>query len=250
MNTLKARLARYVPDWSKPVLRRMRAVYREVNTLRRDAFHDQQMLLSGTQVQTIFDIGANIGQTTAKYSSLFPESTIYSFEPLPESFQKLHRRFKGNNLVKPIQLAVSDKVGKRKFYVNQDSGTDSLLPTVDEVGYWVAPNIIKNIATIEVPVTTIDDFCRQVSINEIQILKMDIQGGELMALEGATEKLSQGFISLIYTEILFVPIYEGEALFYEICNFLSGYGYTLFNMYNFYYAKNGQVKWGDAIFIR
>lgn len=226
------------------------AVYRAMNTPSKNAFDDQRMLLSGTRVQTIFDIGANIGQTAAKYSYLFPESTIYSFEPLPESFQKLHRRFKGNNLVEPIQLAVSNKVGKRKFYVNQDSTTNSLLPTVDEVGYWFDPNRIKNIAAIEVPVTTIDDFCKQKSIDEIQILKMDIQGGEVMALEGATGKLSQGSISLIYTEILFVPFYEGQALFYEVCNFLSGYGYRLYNMYQFHYARNGQVIWGDAIFIR
>jgi FkbM family methyltransferase len=207
------------------------------------------MLLSGTRVQTIFDIGANVGKVTAKYSSLFPESTIYSFKSFPESFQKLHRRFEGNSLVKPIQFAVSNKAGKKKFYVNQNSATNSLLPTTDSAEYWVDPNEIKNITTIEVPVTTIDDFCRQESIDEIQILKMDIQGGELMALEGATEKLSQGSILLIYTEILFVPIYEGEAFFYEICNLLSGYGYTLFNMYNFYHARNGQIKWCDAIFL-
>jgi len=235
-----------MPDWSKPVLRRMVAACRGS----RDAFRDQQMLLSGTRVQTILDIGAHIGETAVRYSSAFPESTIYSFEPFPESFQELRRRFKGNGLVKPIQLAISNKAGRRKFYVNQASGTNSLLPTVDDVGYWVTPDLVTNIATIEVAVTTIDDFCKQEIIDEIQILKMDIQGGELRALEGATEKLRQGSVSLIYTEILFVPIYEGQALFYEICNFLSGYGYTLFNMYNCCCSRKGQVKWGDAIFIR
>jgi len=215
----------------------------------KDAFNDQLGLLSGTKVQTIFDIGANIGQTTAEYSSLFPEATIYSFEPFPEAFQKLCQRFKGNSLVKPVQLAVSNKAGKKKFYVYRESGANSLFPTTDEVQYWVdPPSAIESITTIEVPVTTIDDFCKQESINEIQIFKMDIQGGELNALRGATEKINQGCISLIYTEILFVPIYEGEALFYEICNLLSSYGYKLFDMYNFAYARNGQIKWCDAIF--
>jgi FkbM family methyltransferase len=180
---------------------------------------------------------------------LFPEATIYSFEPFPESFQKLRRRFEGNSLVKPIQFAVANKVGKKKFYVNQNSATSSLLPTTDSAEYWVDPNAIKNITTVDVAVTTIDDFCKQESIDEIQILKLDIQGGELMALQGATEKLRQGSILLIYTELLFVPIYEGGALFYEMCDLLSGYGYTLFNMYNFYHARSGHIKWGDAIFV-
>lgn len=215
----------------------------------KDAFNDQLGLLSGTKVQTIFDIGANIGRTTAEYTSLFPESTIYSFEPFPEAFQKLRRRFKGHSLVKPVQVAVSAKTGKKKFHVYQDSATNSLLPTADGAEYWAdSPNAIKPDKQIEVPVTTIDSFCRQQLIDEIQILKMDIQGGELMALQGAREKLKESSILLIYTECLFVPIYEGQAFFYEICSLLSSYGYKLFDMYNFAYARNGQIKWCDAIF--
>jgi len=218
-----------------------------LRTLSKNAFSDQQMLLSGIKVQAIFDIGAHVGQTVAKYSTLFPESTIYCFEPFPESFEELRRRFKGNSLVKPIQFAVSNKVvPTHKFYVNQCSDTNSLLPTVDDVEYW---SNILNVTTIEVPVTTIDAFCKQESINEIQILKMDIQGGELMALKGATEKLNQEAISLIYTEAEFVPLYKDQARFYEICDLLSGYRYTLFDIYDVHYTRNGQLVWCNAIFL-
>ena len=218
--------------------------------LSKNAFSDQQMLLSGIRVQTIFDIGAHVGETVAEYGRLFPKSTIYCFEPFPESFEELRRRFKGNGLVKPVQFAVSNKAMRAcKFYVNQCSSTNSLLPTVDDVERWVSSDILKNVATIKVPVTTIDDFCKQESINEIQILKMDIQGGELMALKGATERLNQGAISLIYTEAEFVPLYKDQALFYEICNFLAGYGYTLFDIYDITYERNGQLIWCNAIFL-
>ena len=215
--------------------------------LTKNAFCDQQMLLSGLKVQKIFDIGAHVGQTATEYSRLFPESTIYCFEPFPESFEKLCKRFKGNSLVKPIQFAVSDKAAHaRKFYVNQCSNTNSLLPTVEDVTCW---SNIQNVATIEVPVTTIDDFCKKEAINEIQILKMDIQGGELLALKGATEKLHQEAISLIYTEVEFVPLYKKQALFYEIYNFLSDYGYTLFDIYDINYTQSGQLIWCNAIFL-
>jgi FkbM family methyltransferase len=208
------------------------------------------MLLSGIKVQTIFDIGAHVGQTVAEYSRLFPESTIYCFEPFPESFEELRRRFEGNSLIKPIHFAVSDKaVQARKFYVNQDSATNSLLPTVEDKEYRLPLNIYKNVAIIEVPVTTIDDFCKRESINEIQILKMDIQGGELMALKGATEKLNQEAVLLIYTEVEFVPLYKGQVLFYDICDFLSGYGYTLFDIYDVSYTRSGQLRWCNAIFL-
>ena len=226
-----------------------KSLIRKAGYFTRHEYYDQRRLLSAIEVQTIFDVGAHTGQITAKYGRFFPKSTIYSFEPFPESFHKLEKRFEGNSLVKPVQVGVSDITGKKPFYVNRCSVTNSLLPAVDDVGEWVDPNAMRTIGVIEVPVTTIDDFCKQESIDTIQVLKMDIQGGELMALEGAREKLNQGAISLIYTEMNFVPVYEGGALFHEICYFLSGYGYTLFDMYNLRYARNGQIRWCDAIFV-
>jgi FkbM family methyltransferase len=215
-----------------------------------DAFYDEQNLLSDIPVQTIFDVGAHIGETTAEYNRFFPKATIYSFEPAPEASEELRRRFEGNSLVKSVQLAVSNKVGKNRFFINQDRSTSSLLPLADGAERWVSsPSTLRSIATIDVPVTTIDDFCKQQSINEIEILKMDIQGGELRALEGATGKLSQGAISLIYAEVLFIPLYTGQALFYEIYDFLSDYGYTLFGMYDIAYSEGSRIKWGNALFV-
>jgi len=219
-------------------------------TQHRNAFCDQKALLSGRQIQTIFDIGAHTGETVAKYAGLFPETKIYAFEPLPEAIEELRLKFQGNRFVNPVQAAVSDRPGKRPFYVNRNSVTNSLLPTAREASRWVKPERdIEAVAVLEVPVTSIDDFCTREGIGEIQILKMDIQGGELMALRGAVEKLRQGSISLIHTEILFVPVYEGQAYFYDIAAFLSGYGYELFDMYDFAYAEDGRLRWGDAVFI-
>lgn len=216
----------------------------------KNAFDCQQMLLSDIQVRTIFDIGAHIGEITAEYRRRFPSAMIYSFEPLPEAFEELRRRFEADNLVKPVPLAVSSKAGRGKFFVNQVSTASSLLPALDEVkNLFTTPDVTKNVATIEVPITTIDEFCRQGSIDEIEILKIDIQGGELEALEGATEKLEQGAILLIYSEISFLPIYAGQALYYEICSFLFDYGYALFDWYNPWHSANGQVIQGDALFI-
>jgi FkbM family methyltransferase len=149
----------------------------------------------------------------------------------------------------PVQAAISNKCGKQRFYVNRDSTTNSLLPIAEKVNRWVKPDAIRNISEIDVSVTTIDDFCIEKSIDRIDILKLDIQGGELMALEGAKRKLTDGSILLVYTEMLFVPIYKEEALFTDICSALAAHNYMLFNMYRFHHAKTGQLKWGDALFV-
>jgi len=213
------------------------------------AFRNQQKLLLNNKVLTIFDAGAHVGNTVANYKYLFPEATIYSFEPFPESIERLRKRFLGDSLVKPIQMAISNEAGAREFYVNNTfEQTNSLFPRpISARRYY--PKGAELMNRIEVGVTTIDKFCSEESISNIQILKMDIQGGELMALQGASEMLHQGRIDLIYTEVLFVPHYEGAPMFYELCEYLSKWGYTLFGIYNLFLAKNGQLRFADAIFV-
>ncbi len=212
--------------------------------VRKDAFQDQRALLAGQEVSTIFDIGANNGQTTLKYRRLFPNATIYSFEPFAVPLHELRDAFSTDELVKPVELAVSDTAGTRKFFLNRSSYTNSLLPSVQK------DDLYENIETLDVAVTTIDEFCVQESIGEIQILKMDIQGGELMALKGASRKLAEKSISLIYTEVLFARLYEDQATFFGICEFLADFGYQLFDLYEFAYEPSGQLAWGDAVFVR
>ena len=78
-------------------------------THKKDPFQDQQALLSGRSVISILDIGANIGDITAAYRSVFPEAVIYGFEPFPAAFDQYRRRFEGNRFVRPISLRLGDK---------------------------------------------------------------------------------------------------------------------------------------------
>jgi hypothetical protein len=48
---------------------------------------------------------------------------------------------------------------------------------------------------------------------------------------------------------MFVSHYEGGCMFHELTTFLEQYSYTLFNLYNLKRAKNGQLRWGNAIFL-
>jgi hypothetical protein len=56
-------------------------------------------------------------------------------------------------------------------------------------------------------------------------------------------------IGLIYTEILFGRLYEGQGDFHEICGWLAGFDFQVFGLYNFHYGPNHMLSWGDAIFI-
>jgi FkbM family methyltransferase len=202
----------------------------------------------GIDSPTIFDIGAHRGDTVASYRSMFPNSTIYCFEPFSESFAILKARFQCDHKIIPLALAVSDKTGRREFFVNHLDATNSLLkrPSAGR-RYYPKAAVLKEV--IQVPTISLDDFMGQRSIENCELLKIDIQGGELLALEGGQKLLRERRPFLIYLEVMFIPHYEGQPLFHELCTFLNGFGYTLFNVYNLHISDNGQLRYGDALFV-
>jgi len=213
-----------------------------------DAFDVQQTLLHSRHVRVVFDVGGHRGSTVAKYRRRFPEALIYGFEPYPESFAALVERFCGDSQVRPVEQAVADTVGRREFFVNGFSPTNSLFPRPQTARRYY-PRDADTRSTIEVPVTTVDTFCRVEGIAAIDVLKMDIQGGELLALKGAAGLLRDRAISLIYTEVLFVPHYEDGARFHELCGYLATYGYSLYDVFSPVHADNGQLRYADALFV-
>lgn len=222
----------------------------KVRLYTKEEYRDQRTLLGKGGSGTILDVGAHTGESAIKYSRLFPSSKVYSFEPLPESFRVLQSRFKNNPRIIPIQAAVSDSEGIQQFFSNVDSATNSLLPVTDEAAQWVdVPGSVRPNQKVEVETVTIDGFCKDRNIDRVAILKMDIQGGELLALNGATESLRKRAISLILCEMLFVPLYERQAQFYQVCDFLASFEYRLYSLYNFAYSGGGQLKWCDGLFV-
>src|SRR5438132_1013505 len=79
------------------------------------------------EINTIFDVGANQGQfaTTAIY--YYPDATIYSFEPLPDTFNKLKRNTRKNKNIFHYNFALGNSEGSMEFYSNKYSHASSAL---------------------------------------------------------------------------------------------------------------------------
>jgi FkbM family methyltransferase len=212
-----------------------------------DAFGDQRRLLEGAPVDTVLDLGANAGDTTHQYRTLFPSATIHAFEPFPDVHRQLAERFAADPRIRAHQLAVTDAPGRRRFYVNDAHVTNSLLPHNPASPEWAWASGDGLGRSIDVAAITLDEFCRAEGLARIDLLKMDIQGGEAMALKGAAHLLERRAVRLIYTEVLFAPLYDGQASFCDVQGILSGYGYQLFGLYNLMHGERG-LGWGDAIF--
>lgn len=72
-----------------------------------DAYVDQERLLKGSPVGVVMDVGANVGDTVQHYRTLFPDATIYAFEPFPGVHRQLVERFASDPRVRPHQAAVT-----------------------------------------------------------------------------------------------------------------------------------------------
>jgi FkbM family methyltransferase len=238
---MKSTLVKIVKSHIQSVLIRRGFVLLRV----KDPFRDKKNILEDETVTTIIDLGAHIGTVTQKYKIDYPNARIYAFEPFPESIKYLTERFACEPRIKPIAKAVGDKPGVRKFFINPRTTHNSLLE-LTEVGEH---HYHSHSIAIQVPITTIDEFCRNNAIEKIAILKMDIQGAELMALQGAVNTLETGAISLIYSEVWILNHYNKGCVFSELYNFLASYDYTLYDIYNLHRDTNGQLIQSDAIFI-
>lgn len=213
-----------------------------------DAYEDQRLLTGGAEVSVILDVGANVGNTVERYYFGYSGARVHAFEPDPTTHETLARRFAEHPRVSTHCVAVADALITQRFYVNKDKSTSSLLPRpATGRRYFNRQGVLDE--AIEVQTITLDGFCADNNLDHIDILKLDIQGGEVKALLGARGLLSMKKVDVIYTEVQFISLYEGAPLFYEVCKILEGFGYALYGLYDLVIAENGQLRFADAIFI-
>jgi len=130
-----------------------------------------------------------------------------------------------------IPLALWNTIGKQTLYVTKDPGCSSLYPPNESYmerfnGYI---DLIQLNRTIEVETTTLDTFCQSQNIKEIDFIHLDVQGGELSVLEGASEILDRSILA-VYSEVEFTDIYVNQPLFGDIDVFLRNKNFTLFDL--------------------
>jgi FkbM family methyltransferase len=213
-----------------------------------DSFAAQQFLLREAGCRLVFDVGAYEGEVTAGYAEAFPGAAVHAFEPFPPTYQRLSNRFEGNSEIRVINAAVSSQKGEAVFHVNKHASTNSLLPRPASGRRYFAQNGAAS-HTINVPTITLDEYCAEHQHPSPDILKLDVQGNELECLRGAEQMLRRGDVSLVYTEVMYVPHYEGGVLFHTLCSHLFERGYTLFNLYDLHWASMGQLRFSDALFV-
>ncbi len=220
-----------------------------------------QAVLGVDAVKTIVEVGARDCNETLDFEAAFPRARIIAFECNPATLPVCRRAVQGHERVTLVEKAVSDRRGQVTFYptdpvrtvtkhANGNPGASSLFRAAPDYPH---ETYVQNEVTVET--TTLGDVMQEEGVEQIDLLWMDIQGAELLALKGLGERISA--VKLMHLEVEFMPIYEGQPLFGDVHAYLGDKDFRLlgFTSYSRYsadavYASNRAVGAFDAMRLR
>jgi FkbM family methyltransferase len=209
---------------------------------RRDPFLYLKGALPDIPSPVILDVGANVGQSIARFRRLWPQSVIHAFEPGRTSFSELQRRTAGAERVHLNEVALGASAGSREFQENSLGDMSSFLnPSEDAWG-----TIVDRYA---VPVTTVDRYRAERSVGPVDVLKIDTQGFDLQVLQGAHDSFEQGLVRFVLLELIFANLYQEQARVDDVFRCLLDHHMHLVGIYDVH-AVHGLAGWADALFMR
>ena len=199
----------------------------------------------------MLDLGAHVGLVTERFADELPDVPIHAFEPTAHSVAALRQRVTRFRNVTVHEIAVADRTGVLPLFLNRNEQTNSLLEnyqgpaTAQENGHY------EHVGRVEVCVTTLDDWCAaQLPCGDL-VIKADMQGSEGRMLAGGQRVFGTGRVSALYSEVLFAPMYEGQASFWDLHETLTmRYGLGLWQIYPLQRDSNGRAIWSDALWLR
>ncbi len=159
----------------------------------------------------LVDIGANFGWYTCLFSILGNDNKVYSVEPSPDNISFLKENIKNNNLknVSLFECALGDKRSTQPLYLAnpKNPGAHSLIKDT--------PQQNLNTEFLQVEVNTLDNLFKDLEV--IDLMKIDIEGYELIALQGGKNILKKVKNLLIeFSPHLWEKPYKDSLSFFKI----------------------------------
>ncbi|MDX1459938.1 MAG: FkbM family methyltransferase [Xanthomonadales bacterium] len=170
----------------------------------------------------VYDIGGHVGYYSVLCATLAGEGgRVYVFEPRPMNIAYIRRHLELNGVenVELIEAALSDQAGQAQFDISSGTGTGHL----------------ANDGGLSVRTMVLDEMIDGKRYPYPDFLKMDIEGGEIRALNGARRVVEQARPRMLLAT-------HGEATHEFVLDYLDGFGYR-------YEVLNPDATKGDTEII-
>ncbi len=169
-----------------------------------------------TDIDSIWDVGANQGQFAFMAHSIWPSLPIYSFEPDPDCFIKLQQNFSRFGIHGlPMNLGLGAEECVKELVRYADNVNNSFLTRGQE---QQAPQ-----GKVPVNCSTLDLIGATRPEVQTAFLKLDVQGSELAVLAGAGSFLRR--CRYVLAEVAFAPAYSGGAHADEVMLAMRQHGF-------------------------
>lgn len=191
----------------------------------------------------VVDVGANEGQFALRLDS---EVSVRAFciEPGSSAATRLNAAISPHDDWKLLRAAVTDVAGDASFFVSQsDIGSSLLRPLAGQTSRWA-----QTVGVETVPTVRLDDLAESEGWSRIDLLKVDTQGADLSVLQSAGVLLNASFVGGVLIEANFHKMYEQQASFGDIYNYLIERGFFLAELFR-YYNQHDWLWYGDALFL-
>jgi FkbM family methyltransferase len=180
----------------------------------------------------VFDVGANVGSMALRFAQGAPGGHVYAFEPTDYAFKKLQRNLS-------LNPKLAERISAVQQFLSDETQSD---PEIQAYASWKVDGSVKNShplhgGTIKpaesVSAITLDLFCTQNQIKNIDLIKIDTDGHEHKVLNGARKTIKK-FLPFVIFEIGGYVLNEQQLEFKQFHDFFENFKYRLFN------AKNGE----------
>lgn len=148
----------------------------------------------------IFDIGANAGLLSLPFAKNYvPKGRVYAFEPDSDIINQLRENIKINQIsnitIVPVALQDNPSINKIVLYRRRAIHDDGLR---NKGISSIQPNPTFNVGKETISVTTIDRYTKENGINNVSLMKIDVEGAEYRVLQGGNKTIDKFYPIIIY----------------------------------------------------
>ena len=188
----------------------------------------------------ILDVGSYTGDQAVEFAERFPLAHIFAFEAHPDSVEKVRQRTAHLPNITVIEAAVCDVVGDVAFQA-VDQGNPGASSLFRASGHNDVSPISQTAVTVQG--LRLDGWAELAGIDCFDLIWMDLQGAELLALRGMGGMIDT--VKAIQLEVTFRELYHSQAMWPEIRGFLESHGLQLVDEW-----PDVSGYFGDAVFVR
>jgi FkbM family methyltransferase len=177
--------------------------------------------------KTVFDVGAHIGEWTLHALHINLNLNIHCFEPHKKSYIQLEEKgFGGNVTCNQCGLGLTN--GQEVLYVPKGMSEGNSLYRRQGLEEIIGDEI--RYTTEQVQIRTLDSYCKENDIRNVDFLKIDVEGNEFAVIEGGKDSFMSETIKIVQFEYGGTYI-DSRILLKDFYNFFAGMNYSFFLLY-------------------